>query len=91
MPIPMAKGKPLPVRWQASGRPELARVEIDVEISHHGGFKGRITCDAADSGSLDVPATLVTKLIDLGWPVFRRWPSFAGRPATRSWPSGGSS
>jgi hypothetical protein len=66
MPIPMAKGKPLPVRWLAPGRADLSRVEIDVEISHHGGFKGSITCDTADSGSLDVPATLVTKLIDLG-------------------------
>jgi hypothetical protein len=65
-PIPVAKGKPLPVRWQAPGRADLTRVEVTVDISHHGGFKGAITCDTADSGSLDIPAVLVGKLIDLG-------------------------
>jgi hypothetical protein len=65
-PITVAKGKPLPVRWQAPGRADLTRVEVTVDISHHGGFKGAITCDTADSGSLDIPAVLVGKLIDLG-------------------------
>jgi hypothetical protein len=65
-PIPVTKGQPLPVRWTAPGKPELTRVEVTVDISHHGGFKGSITCDTADSGSLSIPATLVGKLIDLG-------------------------
>jgi hypothetical protein len=71
-PIPVAKGKAVPVRWTAPGKPELTRVEVTIDISHHGGFKGSITCDTADSGSLDIPATLVGKLIDLGvagWPT----------------------
>ena len=37
-----------------------------MDISHHGGFKGLITCDTEDAGSLDVPPALVDRLLNLG-------------------------
>jgi hypothetical protein len=65
-PVPMERGKPMALRWKAATLPDNSRVAIAVDISHHGGFKGQITCDVADDGSFDVPAALVGKLIDLG-------------------------
>jgi hypothetical protein len=65
-PLMMDRDKPLSLRWKAAGVAGISRVGIAVDISHHGGFKGQITCDADDSGAIEVPATLVSKLMDLG-------------------------
>jgi hypothetical protein len=46
--------------------PGVARMEIKVDISHHGGAKGKIECDVADTGAVMIPSDLDTKLIDLG-------------------------
>jgi hypothetical protein len=62
----LERAKAIPLTWTAAGMPALARIQIKVEISHHGGPKGKIECDVADTGAFEVPAALVTKLIDLG-------------------------
>ena len=62
----LERGKPIPLAWTPPTMPQVARMAIKVEISHHGGIKGKIECDVADTGALEVPAALVTKLIDLG-------------------------
>jgi len=64
--VTLTSGQPVNLTWAAPGQPALARVEIKVDISHHGGIKGTIECDTADSGSLEISANLVSKLIDLG-------------------------
>jgi hypothetical protein len=61
-----AANMPLALVWTAGTANPDARIEIDVDISHHGGLKGQIICDTADDGSLTIPATMVTKLINLG-------------------------
>ena len=43
-----------------------ARLQIKLDISHHGGSKGKIECDVADSGSFEIPAALITDLVALG-------------------------
>lgn len=58
--------KPLALTWTAPGDPALARMQIKVDISHHGGAKGKIECDVPDSGSLQIPASMISSLIDLG-------------------------
>lgn len=58
--------EPVSLQWEAPGDPTLARIRILLDISHHGGKKGEIVCDVADSGSFDIPASLVTPLVDLG-------------------------
>ncbi len=63
--IPVTPGESLPLRWLAGGEP-AARIRVEIDISHHGGTRGIIRCDAEDDGELDVPADLVTGLIDLG-------------------------
>jgi hypothetical protein len=65
-PIKIEPNQPMPLRWTAAGPAGSSRIEVLLEISHHGGFKGIVTCDTADTGSLDVPAKLITGLIGLG-------------------------
>ncbi|MBM4370827.1 MAG: hypothetical protein FJ098_04190 [Deltaproteobacteria bacterium] len=59
-------GKGLRLKWVPPEDPELARVRMEIDISHHGGLRGLVTCDAADVGELEIPATLTDALVDLG-------------------------
>jgi hypothetical protein len=65
-PLPVKTGEVVHVTWKpaASGAKSLIRIGLDV--SHHGGKKGQIDCEVPDTGSFDIPAPLVTKLIGLG-------------------------
>lgn len=58
--------KPLQLTWAAPSDTTLARMQVKVDISHHGGSKGKIECDVADSGSLQIAATMIARLIELG-------------------------
>jgi hypothetical protein len=42
------------------------RLIVELDISHHGGTRGEITCDAADTGSVTIDGALITGLLDLG-------------------------
>jgi hypothetical protein len=66
VPIPVMSGQPMHLAWKAPGHAGISRVQIILEISHHGGYRGEIDCDVADTGSFDVPAPLVTALVALG-------------------------
>jgi hypothetical protein len=65
-PIPMQSNQPLSLAWVPKGAAGQSRMQILVNISVHGGSTGQITCDVEDNGSLEVPASLVTDLINLG-------------------------
>lgn len=54
----------LVLAWTPGGADSRVRVALD--ISHHGGTKGKIECDAPDTGSLTIPADMVSALLDLG-------------------------
>jgi len=58
--------QPLDLKWTAPSDTALARMQVKVDISHHGGSKGKIECDVPDSGSLQIPASMIARLIDLG-------------------------
>lgn len=45
------------------GEPTIA---VKLDISHHAGTKGMIECETDDTGSLAIPAALVSELLDLG-------------------------
>jgi hypothetical protein len=64
--ITMERGKAMQVSWTVPGKPDLARMRVLVDISHHGGTKGKIECDVADNGSLSIDSTLVNGLLDMG-------------------------
>jgi hypothetical protein len=66
VPVPVTSGKATHLTWKAPAKPGASRVLVEVEISHHGGYKGQIDCDVADTGTLDIPEPLVTALVALG-------------------------
>ena len=52
--------------WTPPGQDIGSRVEVTLDISHHGGQKGELTCDAPDTGAFEIPAPLITQLVALG-------------------------
>lgn len=64
--IPLAMNQALTLRWTPPGQAAGAKVLIKLDISHHGGTKGAIECEADDTGSVEIAAALITELLDLG-------------------------
>ncbi len=64
--IPITGEEPLKLEWVAAGA-GVSRIDIKIDISHHGGAKGKILCQVDDTGSLEIPASLTKGLIDLGF------------------------
>jgi hypothetical protein len=65
-PIAVVGGQPTSLGWRPAAAAESTSIEVHLDISHHGGTKGIITCSAPDDGSLEIPAPLITKLVNLG-------------------------
>jgi hypothetical protein len=66
VPIPVMTGQAVPLTWEPAGSANVSRINIKLDIAHHGGRKGEIQCDVPDTGSFSIPAGLITKLVDLG-------------------------
>jgi hypothetical protein len=66
VPIPVKSGQAVHLTWKPPANGAGSRVQVELEIAHHGGYKGQIDCDVPDTGTLDVPASLVTSLVALG-------------------------
>ena len=58
--------QPLKLAWTPPGKAGISRIHVKLDISHHGGTKGMIECEAEDTGSLELSAAMVTKLLNLG-------------------------
>jgi hypothetical protein len=69
-PIPLREGEPAEVTWEPAGEAGVSRMQLVVDVSHHGGSKGEILCDVPDTGSFAIPEPLVTRLLDLGVAAF---------------------
>lgn len=59
-------GKAFELTWDAPADPKGAQMFFKVDISHHGGAKGKIECTVDDTGSLTISAAMMTELIQLG-------------------------
>jgi hypothetical protein len=57
---------PLVLEWEPAANPDGSKIFVKLDISHHGGTKGQIRCEAADTGSVTLDASLISQLIDLG-------------------------
>ena len=68
--IILADGKPVNLTWTPPKTPSASVVTVMVDISHHGGSKGKIECEAPDIGSLEIAASLVDRLKALGMSGF---------------------
>jgi hypothetical protein len=83
-PVRVRSDEPVVLTWQASEL-VVARIQIFLDISHHGGKKGDIVCDVPDTGHYEIPASLVTPLVDLGlagYPsvILTRWTGGVSSP-----------
>jgi hypothetical protein len=65
-PIAVITGKSVDLAWTPPTSDADSRVKIHLDIAHHGGKKGEINCDVADTGSFSMPEELVTQLVSLG-------------------------
>ena len=59
-------GKPITLEWTPPKNAGASRVSVLVDLSHHGGTKGKIECEGPDNGKLEIPATLANDLKALG-------------------------
>lgn len=64
-PITLAQNTPLALAWTAPAA-SGSTIHIKLDISHHGGSKGKLECDLADSGSTSIDGGLITQLLNLG-------------------------
>jgi hypothetical protein len=64
--LTLEEGAPLELTWEAAADPAASNIHVKLDISHHGGSKGMIECDQDDTGTLSIPAALVTELLGLG-------------------------
>jgi hypothetical protein len=64
--VNVRRDNPVAITWTTPPQPEAARVLLEMDIAHHGGIAARIECDLADTGSVTIPATLITQLIERG-------------------------
>lgn len=62
----IAEDEPFALTWAAAKNPAQSRVHLELDISHHGGTRGRIECDTDDDGELTISGEMMTALIGLG-------------------------
>ena len=65
-PISIVENAPLRLSWVPAADAARSRIQVKLDVSHHGGSKGEIDCDVPDTGELEIPASLVTALLGLG-------------------------
>lgn len=68
--------------WAPPADSTATRIHVELDISHHGGTKGTIECEADDTGTLRIAASLVAGLLDLGVAGF---PSIVIRRESTGW------
>jgi hypothetical protein len=64
--ITLADGKPILLKWTPAKTAGSSTVSAMVDISHHGGSKGKIECEGPDNGEMEIAAALVDQLKALG-------------------------
>ena len=60
------KNQALTIAWVAPAGAGAGRIQLVMDIAHHGGVAAEIHCDLPDTGSVTIPAPLITALIDKG-------------------------
>ncbi|MFA6033525.1 MAG: hypothetical protein WC889_11555, partial [Myxococcota bacterium] len=68
--LSLEKDTALALNWTAPGTADISKIHVKLDISHHGGTKGKIECDVADNGTLVLPAGMITELLGLGYAGF---------------------
>jgi hypothetical protein len=63
-------GQAITVTWKPPVQDGVSNIHLKVDISHHGGPKGKIECEVEDTGSFLLPALLLDELKSLGFAGF---------------------
>ncbi|MCP4600399.1 MAG: hypothetical protein GY847_07690 [Proteobacteria bacterium] len=64
--IALEDGQAVTLTWDRPEQTNAAGIHLKLDISHHGGSKGKIECDTEDTGSFVLPAALLDQLKSLG-------------------------
>jgi hypothetical protein len=64
--IVLEEGKPVQLKWTPPAQTGNTTIHVMVDVSHHGGTKGKIECECEDSGSLEISDRLIDGLLALG-------------------------
>lgn len=64
--ISVAADEPVVLSWTPPTGDADTRIHIDLDVGHHGGSPARIECELEDTGSFEIPASLVNPLLDFG-------------------------
>jgi hypothetical protein len=64
--VELVRDQAFTVTWTPGTEPS-ARVRMVLDLAHHGGIAASLDCDGlGDDGSFALPATMVTRLMDIG-------------------------
>jgi hypothetical protein len=67
----LENGKPITVKWTPPTVQGVSTISILIDISYHGGTKGKIEFECDDNGSVTIPGEMLDKLKSYGmagWP-----------------------
>jgi hypothetical protein len=64
--IEMNPGEPVRLNWKAASNQNDSKIMVVIDVSYHGGSKGRIQCICLDDGELEIPAVLLDSLKTFG-------------------------
>lgn len=71
--VAVKRDEPARLEWDTTGSDaEQAAILVSFSVNVHGAVTGWIECSAPDTGSFDIPAELVTQLVDMGLSGFPR-------------------
>jgi hypothetical protein len=71
--VAVKRDEPAHLEWDTTGADaEKAAIFVSFSVNVHGAVTGWIECSAPDTGSFDIPASLVTQLVDMGLSGFPR-------------------
>ena len=58
--------QPLPLTWTPASPGARSTIYVRITVDQHGVTPVQLTCETADDGAIDVPATLVSQLVGFG-------------------------
>jgi len=65
-PIALEPNAPATLTWTPGPAGSTSEISVRLDISHHGGTRGKIECRAPDTGTLPLPSALTDALVALG-------------------------
>jgi len=68
--VALQRDLPATLQWSPLAEDPGVRLALELNIANHGGTPGRVVCELQDTASFEIPAALVTALLDGGFSGF---------------------